>query len=585
MLILFISPFPIDKPIHGGQIRLANIVNYYKKNGYNTFTVGLSRNYPPAKGFIDEIDYSVIRKYSKDFAAIEDWALGQVFQNEDYYYNKLKEQISTIPDIIFVQHPWLFGFAERFVEDIGYKIPIIYDSNNIEFLLKKAILEEYYKKQNSSVILSYVKETEEEAIINADGVTCVSQNDLNYIKNYSNNPILLAPNGVSEKETTEDYLLKVDNISGKQPYVFFCGSAHPPNAQGFFDMLSGGFGCLNHDMKLIVAGGVKDLIINDPRFKEIPKLEEKTTLLGVVDEKLITALVKKAHCIILPITSGGGTNLKTAEALWSGNYVVATKLAMRGFEQFLDAPGVFIGDDSGSFKRAIRHAMELSPLTLSDIEKNKRKVVLWDSCLNGLIQFTEDVFKRAKGQKLNFKKKERHICIPDFFETKYKQYRLGELFYSSEEESPDGTFIYGLSNSEKAFTWTDGKRIEFHFKIENTQASIIHALFNLAMIFQNKQNVLIFINKEKIDNVLLDVKSNLEFDFLCPKDGIVDLVLELPDATSPYSIGMSQDKRVLALAIKSIIFSEKKPRRKLSCWNRILSRFNSKNKGNIGDTL
>ena len=47
-----------------------------------------------------------------------------------------------------------------------------------------------------------------------------------------------------------------------------------------------------------------------------------------------------AHALILPITQGGGTNLKTAEALWSGRRVVATPQAMReASEAFIDHAG------------------------------------------------------------------------------------------------------------------------------------------------------------------------------------------------------------------------------------------------------
>jgi hypothetical protein len=32
----------------------------------------------------------------------------------------------------------------------------------------------------------------------------------------------------------------------------------------------------------------------------------------------LEGLLDGAQCIVLPLTQGGGTNLKTAEALWSG---------------------------------------------------------------------------------------------------------------------------------------------------------------------------------------------------------------------------------------------------------------------------
>lgn len=46
----------------------------------------------------------------------------------------------------------------------------------------------------------------------------------------------------------------------------------------------------------------------------------------------------------------------------------------------------------------------------------------------------------------------------------------------------------------------------------------------------------------------------IEFD--CDNTGFVDLVIEAPDACSPYSIGQSDDRRVLGIGIQSIRVSE-----------------------------
>jgi glycosyltransferase involved in cell wall biosynthesis len=93
------------------------------------------------------------------------------------------------------------------------------------------------------------------------------------------------------------------------------------------------------------------------------------------------------------LTQGGGTNLKTAEALWSGKYVIATTVAMRGFEDFIGQNGVFVANDSSDFKRTLRQVMSLEPLQLSTTDREKRKRVLWDECLSALPSFAEKIEK------------------------------------------------------------------------------------------------------------------------------------------------------------------------------------------------
>lgn len=174
-------------------------------------------------------------------------------------------------------------------------------------------------------------------------------------------------------------------------YALYCASAHPPNMTGFFDIFGGGFGSLKPDEKLIVAGGAGWAIAGDVRIHQSPKLAEKVVVAGLVSQSCLDGLLDGAHCIVLPLTQGGGTNLKTAEALWSGKYIVATTVAMRGFEDFIDDSAVFVADDPSEFKRNLRHVMGLEPLQLTPADCDKRKRVLWNECLKALPAFVERI--------------------------------------------------------------------------------------------------------------------------------------------------------------------------------------------------
>ena len=85
-----------------------------------------------------------------------------------------------------------------------------------------------------------------------------------------------------------------------------------------------------------------------------------------------------AHAILLPIKFGGGSNLKTAEALATGKWVIASPVAMRGFEEFLDAPGVVVADGPKNFRQAVIKTLNSPPLELTEAAKEIRESVYWD---------------------------------------------------------------------------------------------------------------------------------------------------------------------------------------------------------------
>lgn len=94
------------------------------------------------------------------------------------------------------------------------------------------------------------------------------------------------------------------------------------------------------------------------------------------------AIIENAHVIILPITQGGGgANLKTAEAIVSNKYVVATTTAMRGFEEFSNISGLYIKNDPTDFRNAIRICMDSPSNVIKEEEMAFRRKLLWESTL------------------------------------------------------------------------------------------------------------------------------------------------------------------------------------------------------------
>lgn len=387
MNILILCTYPIANPKHGGQLRVHHIADAYKSAGHEVQVVGVlgSSNYEQEAGFLSYPQQEQLTSAIANTFLMEDYALGQLFERDEKCRRLLESLIHITPDIIQIEHPWLFGFAMQYAKKFKNRPQLIYSSHNIEWRLKRDIVVTYRGAGDAKHCADLVLSVELHAVKQADVVVCVSQADANWLSDHTNRPIILAPNGVKAWKSSPPGQQEARTISKGHRYALFCASAHPPNMAGFFELFSGGFGSLKPDEKLIVAGGASYAIAGDTRVHLSAKLAERTTTAGMVSQDCLEGLLDQANCIVLPITQGGGTNLKTAEALWSGKHIVATTVAMRGFERFMHAPGVHLADDPASFKQALRLAMSAAPITLSPDELSARQTVLWQNCLAPLI--------------------------------------------------------------------------------------------------------------------------------------------------------------------------------------------------------
>jgi len=226
---------------------------------------------------------------------------------------------------------------------------------------------------------------EEEATARADLACAVSEEDARWLEMHGASDVVVAANGVRDRTVNSRGIEKANGIVGHRKCALYCASAHPPNIVGFYEMFGKGVGCLSPEERLVVAGSAGNAIRADPRFANVPGLARHFVDAGEVDEETLQGIIHCAHALVLPITQGGGTNLKTAEALWSGRHVVATPKAMRGFEIFIGQAGVSVCDDDIAFRHGVRDRMAAPPLRLDALVRDSRRPVLWSSTLRPLM--------------------------------------------------------------------------------------------------------------------------------------------------------------------------------------------------------
>lgn len=107
-----------------------------------------------------------------------------------------------------------------------------------------------------------------------------------------------------------------------QSYCLFVGSNFPPNMEGITHFIKKILPCMN--TKLVVIGSGMDIL--KKTFPNTEHLDVK----GFVKD--VSTYYYNALFVIMPIYSGSGMKVKTAEALMYGKYILATKEALEGYE-------------------------------------------------------------------------------------------------------------------------------------------------------------------------------------------------------------------------------------------------------------
>lgn len=133
-------------------------------------------------------------------------------------------------------------------------------------------------------------------------------------------------------------------------------------------------------------------------------------------------------------------------------------------------------------------------------------------------------------------------------------YTLGTPLSFAEGETANQYCVSGFSSNEGTHTWTEGTEALLRFDIDNMDKNLALYL-DYDMVIGGSQTVRIYANDVFITEYVAEQAE--EKEIIIPKDtigedGTLFVKLELPDADSPYNLGMSNDVRLLALMMRGI---------------------------------
>ncbi len=297
---------------------------------------------------------------------------------------------AAAPDVVLLEHPWTWPLLARLDEVRSGAIRVVYSSQNVETTLKRRILDEEGIVPPPAV-LEGVELLERSLVAHAAGVVACTRADADTFAAWGARRVVVASNGGVRSK--RDRLLDILPLplEPSQSYALAIGSSHPPNITGFMDLVVPSLPLLRPCQRIVVGGGAGPRIVQALEARGLARMAAGRLIsLGPVDQFCLDCAIANAHALLLPIQYGGGSNVKTAEALLSGRPTVATAIAMRGFDGFRDVPGMTVASDAVAFGKAVLAVLD-GPFRDSAADHPALSSLLWESTIAPLVELMREI--------------------------------------------------------------------------------------------------------------------------------------------------------------------------------------------------
>lgn len=388
--ILVLAAYPITNPQHGGQKRTKALFDHYQKIMQEVqFTAVYKTGVYQERGPHDCIitDKKILDRMSKSpyNAAV---ITGEAAYEDIEVKKRLTAQINRYrPEIIHIEQPFLYRSIKKIVEECNLEVSYIFSSQNVEYKMKEdTFIALEVPTKTYKPIVEYIYQLESEFCKEAALTIAVSKSDASEHVRMGADDCIVALNGISEPREIEKDAHKYPSLKTKynlKKIGLFVGSAHPPNWKGFEKIIGTDTSYISDSSMIFIVGGVCDYF--SAKYPKDHLFWKRVIPLGRLSEDELSSVLAESDLLLLPIISGGGSNLKTAEALLTEKPVIGTSFAFRGYEEFKERTNVIIANKAIDFRNAIKEVLDSkNEKILSASEKIQTKNVLWESRLREL---------------------------------------------------------------------------------------------------------------------------------------------------------------------------------------------------------
>ena len=285
---------------------------------------------------------------------------------------------------IVAEHCYLAGLP------LAWGDRFVYSSQNNETALKQRLLEWHPLKAE---LLAEVERIERLAVEHSAATIAVSQEDAESLVKGKRaaGPVIVVRNGAAlpaAGEAVDRAKHDLGSRIGDQAVVFL-GSAHMPNvdaAQFIVDRLAPAL----PNVRFHLMGSV---------CRSIPKAPTNVHLWGVVDEVTKSAVMQFCALALNPMQSGSGSNVKLADYLGNGLFVVTTDFGLRGYPASIQAHVQLASADDG-FADAVRSVLGQPQLYSAEAKAARRELFEREPAMRGIAgRFVETLRALEKKKK------------------------------------------------------------------------------------------------------------------------------------------------------------------------------------------
>jgi glycosyltransferase involved in cell wall biosynthesis len=325
---------------------------------------------------------------------LSDVICGKAIDSDPQVKRRVAGLLATLnPDIIVLEQVYPFLGLRSLLDELGRSPTLVYDAHNVEHAMKAAMYDSLLTDASDASRLVATIRTAEEALVRSSAiVAAVSEDDAAELRAMGAQRVVVAPNGTSPMQSSHGAINRHRAFRARHMIdatLVFVSSAHEPNWRSFLDMVGTKMGFVPPRARILLCGGVSDLAqpanVSDSDI-ENATFWQRVIAMGHLQEGELVAILSSAGAILLPVASGGGSNLKTAEALASGRQVVATTFAFRGYEAFADIEGVTIADTPDLFRRAMLEAIRKPAPMRSQHDDERIQQLYWPARLSPLVE-------------------------------------------------------------------------------------------------------------------------------------------------------------------------------------------------------
>lgn len=367
--ITVVAPFTITPAFFGGQLRIHNLYcNISKWVDVEIISQGNRRSMSTIHNIWEGIKEIEIGKSNNQIEEEKKW--GKKYGNNCWdicmiemctltqeFIDAIRESAKD-SECVFVSHPYSIYAVWEAVSDLD--IPIIYDSHNVEYLLKQKMIKgEDYEEE----ILDKLYKAESMVCTKSSLIFACSQEDAEKmceLYNINEEKVIVVPNGVNAR-IKELFNLNVKKTS-KPVTALFIGSYHAPNLIAVKHIIELAYKL--PEIKFIIAGPCGDC------WKE--ETPENVEILGGIDDTKKNELLLSVDIALNPMPYGSGTNLKMLEYFAFEIPTITTTVGARGLgitdkkeaiicemHDFEEALLYFLGMKDEEKKNMINHALRI----------------------------------------------------------------------------------------------------------------------------------------------------------------------------------------------------------------------------------